>query len=95
VKALAEAAIDAALGSGASYADARAVSLRRQHVITKNGQVDSIPGSLSFDPLKPGLSVQGGGDAALFVDELGPSRTTTPSLEFTIPIHTASTRGCS
>ncbi len=32
---------------------------------TKNGLVDSIPGSFSFDPLKPGLSVQGGGDAAL------------------------------
>jgi subtilisin family serine protease len=31
----------------------------------KNGLVDSIPGALSFDPLKPGLSVQGGGDAAL------------------------------
>ncbi|MFD9737478.1 S8 family serine peptidase [Umezawaea sp. NPDC059074] len=32
---------------------------------TTNGLVDSIPGSFSFDPLKPGLSVQGGGDAAL------------------------------
>jgi hypothetical protein len=31
----------------------------------KNSLVDSIPGALSFDPLKPGLSVQGGGDAAL------------------------------
>jgi hypothetical protein len=27
--------------------------------------VDSIPGAMSYDPLKPGLSVQGGGDAAL------------------------------
>ncbi|MFB9597260.1 S8 family serine peptidase [Saccharothrix longispora] len=30
-----------------------------------NGLIDSIPGQLSFDPLKPGLWVQGGGDAAL------------------------------
>ena len=42
MKALAEAAIDAAVGAGASYADARAVSLRRQYVITKNGQVDDL-----------------------------------------------------
>src|SRR2546423_5194339 len=42
MKALAEAAVDAALGAGASYADARAVSLRRQYVITKNGQVDDL-----------------------------------------------------
>jgi TldD protein len=42
VKALAEAAVDAALGAGASYADARAVSLRRQYVITKNGNVDDL-----------------------------------------------------
>jgi TldD protein len=42
VKALAEAAIDAAVGAGASYADARAVALRRQYVITKNGQVDDL-----------------------------------------------------
>ena len=42
MKALAEAAVDAALGAGASYADARAVSLRRQYVITKNGQVDDM-----------------------------------------------------
>jgi subtilisin family serine protease len=32
---------------------------------TTNGLIDSIPGSFSFDPLKPGLSAQGGGDAAL------------------------------
>jgi len=42
VKGLAEAAVDAALGAGASYADARAVALRRQYVITKNGQVDDL-----------------------------------------------------
>lgn len=30
-----------------------------------NGLVDSVPGPLSFDPLKPGLWVQGGGDPAL------------------------------
>ena len=35
-------AIDAALGSGASYADARAVTRRVQNVSTKNGQVESI-----------------------------------------------------
>ena len=42
MKALAEAAVDAAMGAGASYADARAVSLRRQYVITKNSQVDDL-----------------------------------------------------
>ena len=42
MKALAEAAVDAALGAGASYADARAVSLRRQYVITKNGNIDDL-----------------------------------------------------
>jgi TldD protein len=42
MRALAEAAVDAALGAGASYADARAVTLRRQFVITKNGQVDDL-----------------------------------------------------
>jgi TldD protein len=34
--------VDAALGAGASYADARAVTLRRQFVITKNGQLDDV-----------------------------------------------------
>ena len=47
MKALAEAAVDAAVGAGASYADARAVSLRRQYVITKNGQVDDLSDSES------------------------------------------------
>jgi TldD protein len=47
VKALAEAAVDAALGAGASYADARAVTLRRQYVITKNGQLDDLSDSES------------------------------------------------
>ena len=42
MKSLAEAAVDAALGAGASYADARAVTLRRQYVITKNGQLDDV-----------------------------------------------------
>ena len=32
---------------------------------TTDGLIDSIDGALSFDPLKPGLWVQGGGDAAL------------------------------
>jgi subtilisin family serine protease len=32
---------------------------------TSDGLVDALPGTLSFDPLKPGLWVQGGGDAAL------------------------------
>ena len=35
-------AIDAAVGSGAGYADARAVTRRVQDVSTKNGQVESI-----------------------------------------------------
>jgi TldD protein len=35
-------AIDAALGSGAGYADARALTRRSQHVSTKNGDVDSV-----------------------------------------------------
>jgi TldD protein len=47
VKALAEAAVDAAVGAGASYADARAVFLRRQYAITKNGQVDDLSDSES------------------------------------------------
>ncbi|HEY7149190.1 MAG TPA: TldD/PmbA family protein [Gaiellaceae bacterium] len=42
MKSLAEAAVDAALGAGASYADARAVTIRRQFVITKNGQLDDV-----------------------------------------------------
>ena len=42
MKELAETAVDAALGAGASYADARAVEMRRQYVITKNGQVDDL-----------------------------------------------------
>jgi TldD protein len=36
------AAVDAALGAGASYADARAVVRRSQSVATKNGQVDAL-----------------------------------------------------
>ncbi|MEU4741876.1 S8 family serine peptidase [Actinosynnema sp. NPDC023658] len=32
---------------------------------SSDGLIDSIPNALSFDPLKPGLWVQGGGDAAL------------------------------
>jgi TldD protein len=35
-------AIDVALGSGAAYADARAVTRRVQHVATKNGEVESV-----------------------------------------------------
>jgi TldD protein len=37
-----EAAVDAAIGAGASYADARVVSRRAQLVATKNGQVEEI-----------------------------------------------------
>lgn len=32
---------------------------------TSNGLVDAIAGTMSFDPLNPGLWVQGGGDAAI------------------------------
>jgi TldD protein len=39
---LCEQAIDVALGSGAGYADARAVTRRVQHVATKNGEVESV-----------------------------------------------------
>jgi TldD protein len=35
-------AIDAAVGSGAGYADARAITRRVQHVATKNGEVESV-----------------------------------------------------
>lgn len=35
-------AVDAALGAGASYADARAVARRTQSVVTKNGQVETV-----------------------------------------------------
>jgi TldD protein len=35
-------AIDVATGSGAGYADARAVTRRAQHVATKNGEVESV-----------------------------------------------------
>ncbi|HEY3069085.1 MAG TPA: TldD/PmbA family protein [Gaiellaceae bacterium] len=35
-------AIDVALGSGAGYADARAVTRRTQHVATKNGEVEAV-----------------------------------------------------
>jgi TldD protein len=42
MQALCEAAVDAALGAGASYADARAVSTRRQMVVTKNRNVEDL-----------------------------------------------------
>jgi TldD protein len=42
VRAISEAAVDAAVASGASYADARAVVARSQMVSTKNGQVDTV-----------------------------------------------------
>jgi TldD protein len=42
VRDLCQHAIDAAVGSGAGYADARAVTRRVQDVSTKNGQVESI-----------------------------------------------------
>jgi TldD protein len=39
---LCELAVDVAAGSGAGYADARAVSRRVQHVATKNGDVETV-----------------------------------------------------
>ena len=42
MQALCEAAVDAALGAGAAYADARVVLRRAQMVATKNGQVEEI-----------------------------------------------------
>jgi TldD protein len=47
MKALCTTAVEAALAAGASYADARAVLTRRQHVVTKNGQVDDLSDSES------------------------------------------------
>jgi TldD protein len=47
VKAICETAVEAALAAGASYADARAVFTRSQHVVTKNGQVDDLSDSES------------------------------------------------
>ncbi|MGH2996580.1 MAG: PmbA/TldA family metallopeptidase, partial [Gaiellaceae bacterium] len=42
---LTEHGIDAAVGAGADYADARCVVRRSQHVATKNGEVDSLSDS--------------------------------------------------
>jgi TldD protein len=42
LRGLCEHAVDVATGSGAPYADARAVSRRSQHVAAKNGEVDSV-----------------------------------------------------
>jgi TldD protein len=42
VRDLCEAALDAALGAGASYADARGVFRRSQSVSTKNGRVEAV-----------------------------------------------------
>jgi TldD protein len=42
VRDLCKRAVDAALGSGASYADARGVLRRNQSVATKNGRVDAL-----------------------------------------------------
>jgi TldD protein len=47
VRDLCKRALDAALGSGASYADARAVLRRNQSVATKNGRVDALVDSES------------------------------------------------
>lgn len=74
---LAEHAIDAAVGAGAGYADARVVHRRAQHVATKNGEVDSlsdgetegigvrvlVDGAWGF-ACDPTLSAQGARDAA-------------------------------
>jgi TldD protein len=75
---LAEHAVDAAVAAGASYADARIVQRRAQHVATKNGKVDSVSdseseglgvrvlvdGSWGFAG-DPRLSEEGARDAAL------------------------------
>jgi TldD protein len=42
VRDLCQAAVDAAIGAGASYADARAVVRRSQSVSTKNGRVEAV-----------------------------------------------------
>jgi TldD protein len=42
VRELCEAAVEAALGAGAAYADARAVIRRNQNVLTKNGRVEAV-----------------------------------------------------
>src|SRR5690242_6288764 len=42
MRTLCETAVHAALGAGASYADARAVARRDQHVLTKNRRVESV-----------------------------------------------------
>jgi TldD protein len=47
VRDLCRAAVDAALGSGAQYADARAVVRRNQSVATKNGRVEALTDSES------------------------------------------------
>src|SRR5919198_6772325 len=47
VRDLCRAAVDAALGSGAQYADARAVLRRNQSVATKNGRVEALNDSES------------------------------------------------
>jgi TldD protein len=47
VRDLCRAAVDAALGAGADYADARAVVRRNQSVSTKNGRVESLNDSES------------------------------------------------
>ena len=47
MRALSEHAVDAALGAGAGYADARTVERRDQHVSTRNGQVETVDDSES------------------------------------------------
>jgi len=47
VRDLCHAAVDAALGAGAQYADARAVVRRNQAVATKNGRVEALTDSES------------------------------------------------
>jgi TldD protein len=75
---LAEQAIDAAVGAGAGYADARVVQRRAQQVATKNGEVDTVAdaeteglgvrvlvdGAWGFAG-DPRLSAEGARDAAL------------------------------
>jgi TldD protein len=53
VRELCEAAVEAALGAGATYADARAVVRRSQHVSTKNGKVESV-----VDVVSEGIGVR-------------------------------------
>ena len=47
MRALCDAAVDAALAAGSGYADARAIERRAQYVSTRNGQVETVDDSES------------------------------------------------